>query len=100
MESPPVFNDDRKLIDRMAPALQRVLVIDPSPAGGRMLADLMRSMIHCQVWVAPSAGKAMELIKGADPQIIFIEHPSAAGWMALNSPDACAAARPTAVRRR
>jgi len=74
-----VFNDDRKLIDRMAPALQRVLVIDPSPAGGRMLADLMRSMIHCQVWVAPSAGKAMELIKGADPQIIFIEHAERGG---------------------
>lgn len=74
-----MFNDDRKLINRMAPALQRVLVIDPSPAGGRMLADLMRSLTHCQVWVAPSAGKAMELIKGADPQIIFIEHAERGG---------------------
>ena len=74
-----MFNDDRKLIDRMAPALQRVLIIDPSPAGGRMLADLMRSLTHCQVWLAPSAGKAMELIKGADPQIIFIEHAERGG---------------------
>ncbi|MDP3489060.1 MAG: response regulator [Phenylobacterium sp.] len=74
-----MFNDDRKLIDRMAPALQRVLVVDPSPAGGRMLADLMRSLTHCQVWVAPSAGKAMELIKGVDPQIIFIEHAERGG---------------------
>ncbi len=69
-----MFNDDRKLIAQMAPALQRVLIIDPSPAGARMLADLMRSLTHCQIWIAPSAGKAMDVIKGADPQIIFIEH--------------------------
>ena len=74
-----MFKDDGKLIERMAPALQRVLVIDPSPPGGRMLADLMRSLTHCQVWVAPSAGKAMELLKGIDPQIIFIEHAERGG---------------------
>ncbi|MCG9916369.1 MAG: response regulator [Phenylobacterium sp.] len=74
-----MFNDDRKMIDRMAPALQRVLIIDPSSAGSRMLADLMRSLTHCQVWVAPSAGRAMEVIKGVDPQIIFIEHADRGG---------------------
>lgn len=74
-----MFNDDRKLIERMAPALKRVLIIDPSAAGSRMLADLMRSLTHCQVWVAPTAGKAMELLKGVDPQIIFIEHAARGG---------------------
>ena len=69
-----MFNDDRKLIERMAPALKRVLLIDPSAAGSRMLADLMRSLTHCQVWVAPTAGTAMDLLKGVDPQIIFIAH--------------------------
>lgn len=74
-----MFKDDGKLIERMAPALQRALVIDPSSPGSRMLADLMRSLTHCQVWIAPSAGKAMELLKGIDPQIIFIEHAERGG---------------------
>jgi len=86
-----VFKDDGKLIERMAPALQRVLVIDPSPPGGRMLADLMRSLVHCQVWIAPSAGKAMELLKGIDPQIVFIEHAERGGVDGIEFTRACRA---------
>ena len=92
-----MFNDDRKLIERMAPALKRALVIDPSTASSRMLADLMRSLTHCQVWVAPTAGKAMELLKAIDPQIIFIEHAArgttpADGWTAHDAPPSLALA--------
>jgi CheY-like chemotaxis protein len=74
-----VFKDDRKLIERMAPALQRILVVDPSTAGARMLADLMRSLVQCQVWVAPTAGKAIDLVKAVEPQIIFINHAERGG---------------------
>ena len=74
-----MFKDDRKLIERMAPAMQRVLVVDPSAAGARMLADLLRSLTHCHIWVAPTAGKAIDLMKAVDPQIIFIDHTGRGG---------------------
>lgn len=74
-----MFKDDRTLIERMAPALKRVLVVDPSMASARMLADIMRGLVQCQVWVAPTAAKAIDLMKAIDPQIIFIDHAERGG---------------------
>lgn len=68
-----MFTDDDKIIAKMAPHLQRVLIVDPHPASARLLADLMRSLMRSQVWIAPSGRKALELIKDLPAQIIFIE---------------------------
>lgn len=68
-----MFNDDAKLVSKMAPHLQRVLVIDPHPASARLLADLMRTLVGSQVWIAPSGRKALAMIHELDAQIIFIE---------------------------
>ncbi|WP_374573415.1 two-component system response regulator [Phenylobacterium sp.] len=68
-----MFDDDAKLIRKMAPQLQRVLIIDPQPAGARLLADLMRTLVRSQVWIAPSGRKALAMIHEVDAQIIFVE---------------------------
>ncbi|MFN3521808.1 MAG: two-component system response regulator [Phenylobacterium sp.] len=68
-----MYTDDAKLIQKMRPLLQRVLVIDPHPASARLLADLMRTMIGSQVWIAPSGRKALTMIHEVDAQIIFVE---------------------------
>jgi two-component system, response regulator PdtaR len=68
-----VFNADYKLIQRMAPAMQRVLVVDPAPAGAKLLSELLRNICPCQIFQASTTAKAIELIRSADPQIIFIE---------------------------
>jgi CheY-like chemotaxis protein len=68
-----VFNEDYKTIQRMAPMLQRVLIVDPQPAGARLVADLMRTVARSQIWMAPTAAKAMALAKSVDPHILFIE---------------------------
>lgn len=70
-------SESEKLVQRMAPALQRVLIVDPSASSARVLADLMRSLLPCQVWMAPSRARATELLKAVEPQIIFVENQGA-----------------------
>jgi CheY-like chemotaxis protein len=68
-----VFNDEFKLAERMAPSLQKVLIVDPLPASARLLAELMRSISQGQLWNAPNGRKAMELSERIDPHLIFVE---------------------------
>lgn len=67
------MNDDAKLIAKMTPMLRRVLIVDPQPAGARLLADLMRSIANSQVMIAPSGRKALAMTLEHDFQIIFVE---------------------------
>ena len=69
-----MFNADYKLIQRMAPQLKRVLIVDPTPAACRLLTDLLRNIVDCQIWTAADAEKGLSLAKNVDPHIIFIEH--------------------------
>ncbi|HEX2559523.1 response regulator [Phenylobacterium sp.] len=68
-----MFSEDQKIIQRVAPALQRVLIIDPQPASARMLAEALRNFFTCQVWIAPTRTKAIELLQAAMPQLVFVE---------------------------
>ena len=69
-----LFTADEKLQQRLAPHLQRVLVVDPQPAAVKLLGDLLRSISPGQVATAPNDQKAMQLAQILDPQIIFMEH--------------------------
>lgn len=68
-----MFNDDHKLAQRMAPMLQKVLVVDPSAASARMLGELMRNITQSQIYTATSNAKGMVVAEQVDPQIIFCE---------------------------
>ncbi len=68
-----MFNADAKIIQRMAPMLQRVMVVDPQPAGARLIGELMRDIARSQIWVAETNEKAMRLASSYDPHIIFAE---------------------------
>jgi CheY-like chemotaxis protein len=58
----------------MAPQLQRILIVDPNPASNKLLQELLRSLVSCQVWTAASDGKAIQAAGAIDPQILFIEN--------------------------
>lgn len=68
-----MFNDDFKLVQRMAPLMQRVLIIDPAPASARLLAELMRNIAPVQLWNAVSTRKGLEAARQVNPQLIFVE---------------------------
>lgn len=66
--------DDPKLLQRMAPQLQRVLVVDPQPMAARVLSDLLRNLVRgAQCWTASNASKALGVAESENPQIIFVE---------------------------
>ncbi|MDB5494217.1 MAG: response regulator [Phenylobacterium sp.] len=68
-----MFDNDAKIIQRMAPMLQRVLIADPHTANARLLGELIRTTVRCQVWAAPSTDKALKLAGSIEPDIIFVE---------------------------
>src|SRR5947207_15906596 len=59
---------------RMAPLMQRVLVVDAQSAPVRLLTDLLRDIAPCQMWSAPDAPRGTELAKRIDPHLIFVDH--------------------------
>jgi len=68
-----VFNTNAKVLARLAPSLQRVLIVDPNAAAARLLAELMKDMGGRSVAYAPSLPKAMAYAAEMDAQIIFTE---------------------------
>jgi CheY-like chemotaxis protein len=71
-----VFDSDAKFYDRIAPHMQRVLIVDGQPAAVRLLTELLRNICRCQVWSAPNPERAMSLAKSVAPQIIFVDQSS------------------------
>ncbi len=69
-----MFNDEQKLFQRLAPHLQRVLVVDAQPASVKLLQELLRTISTGQMWHAPTDAKAMQAVQMIDPQLIFVEH--------------------------
>jgi CheY-like chemotaxis protein len=68
-----LFDNDAKIIQRMAPLVQRVLIADPHVANARIMGELIRSIVRCQVWAAPNTQKALKLAQTVEPDIIFAE---------------------------
>ena len=68
-----MIEDEHKLVARMAPLLQKVLIVDPSPASARLLADLMRNVSSGQTWIAPDNRRGLATAELAGPQLIFVE---------------------------
>jgi DNA-binding response OmpR family regulator len=68
-----LFDSDAKTIQRMAPMLQRVLIVDAQPASARLLGELMRDIARSQAWVAASNDKGLKLAETCDPHIVFVE---------------------------
>lgn len=71
-----LYKTEDKLPERMAPHMQRVLILDPVPAAVNMLTNLLRDINRGQVWSAPTPERAMTLAKSVSPQIIFVEQSS------------------------
>ena len=72
-----MFDGNLRTINRVAAKTQRVLVADPNPATGRLLADQMRGLGGVQIYAAPTIEKAYAMARTTDPQLIFVEQASA-----------------------
>ncbi len=68
-----MFDQDAKTIRQMAPMLQRVLIVDPQPAGATVITELLREVAVVDCWTASSNDKALKLANKVNPQFIFCE---------------------------
>ncbi len=70
------MQDELRLFQKLAPRLQKVLVVDPTPASVKLLTELLRAITGGagQVWSANNEAKAMQMVQIVDPQLIFLEH--------------------------
>lgn len=72
-----MFDGNIRTIQRVAAKVQRVLVVDPNPATGRLLADQLRQLGGVQLYAAVTIEKGYAMARTVDPQLIFVEHSSA-----------------------
>jgi len=56
-----------------APALRRVLIIDPQPISAQALGAMLALAGRPEVWTAPTQAKALALAAKVDPEVIFCE---------------------------
>lgn len=68
-----MFNADAKIIQRMSPMLQRVMILDSQAASARLVGELMRDIARSHIFVAETNERAIRLAASYDPQIIFVE---------------------------
>jgi CheY-like chemotaxis protein len=67
-----IFGEE-KLARLIAPSLNRVLVIDGSPSGARLLSELLKGIGGKHVYVETTDATALAACKNFEPQIIFTE---------------------------
>ena len=68
-----MFDGEKRSYAKMQPLLKRVLVVDPQPAGSRLLVDLMRDIARSYCWVAADTERALKIAQTCDPQLVVVE---------------------------
>ena len=68
-----MFNIDAKIKSRIAPHIERVLIVDPSLGATRILTELLKDLGARQRLHAPTTHAGLELASEWAPQLIFVE---------------------------
>jgi CheY-like chemotaxis protein len=68
-----VFDQDAKIIQRMSPLLQRVLIVDPQAASPGIMGGLMRQVSQPEIWIETTNKGALKAAAKVNPQVIFTE---------------------------
>jgi DNA-binding response OmpR family regulator len=68
-----LFAADPKVLSRIAPTVQRVVIVDPNPASARLLLDIMKSLGAREVVIEADEARVMEAFREIEPGLIFTE---------------------------
>ncbi len=68
-----MFTADVKTLNRIAPAVRRVVLVEPNPSAARLMTDIMKGLGAREVYVDGDEDRALELVRDAEPGIIFME---------------------------
>jgi DNA-binding response OmpR family regulator len=69
-----MFNADPRQLQRIAPLIERVLIIDPNPLAGKLLTELVREMGARQTAYCSDTERAFEVADQFAPLLIFTEY--------------------------
>jgi DNA-binding response OmpR family regulator len=72
-----VFDGNPRTLQRIAAKMQRVLIVDPSAAAVRLLADQLRHVGPVQIFSSPTIEQGYSMARTTDPMLFFVEHASA-----------------------
>ena len=72
-----MFNDNSRQQQKIAARIERVLIVDSQSQSARLLGDLLRADLACEVFNATSIDNAYAIASSHDPHLVFVEHPSA-----------------------
>jgi CheY-like chemotaxis protein len=65
--------NDRQVLELMAPHLQRILVVDPSPLAVRIVQEVMRDVCRSNITWAATVEDGLRQAATCEPQVIFVE---------------------------
>ncbi len=68
-----MFGPDPRLLARIAPHIERILVADPNLASNRILVDILKQLGAQRCQHAFSTERALEVCAELQPQVIFVE---------------------------
>ncbi|CAN5334522.1 response regulator [soil metagenome] len=68
-----MFAADARVLNRIAPTIQRVVIADPNAASARLLLDIMKSLGAREVVVETDEARVMDAIREIEPGLIFTE---------------------------
>jgi DNA-binding response OmpR family regulator len=71
-----MFTDSSRQ-QKIASRIERVAIVDAQPQSARLLGDLLRADLSCEVFNAVTVDNGFAIASAMDPQIFFVEHPSA-----------------------
>ena len=68
-----MFALDAKTMQRIAPVVRRVLIVDPNPAAARLLMDLLKGFGSREVVVEGDEARVLDLAREMEPGLICTE---------------------------
>lgn len=68
-----MFAANAKTLSRIEPLVRRTIIIDPNPAGVRLLSDVMKGLGAREIYSENDEERALELARDVEPGLIFIE---------------------------
>ena len=68
-----MFSADPKTLQRIEAGVRRVMIVDPTPASAKLLADLMKGLGARDVLFEPEERRALDLARDFNPDVIFVE---------------------------
>jgi len=68
-----VFALDAKTMQRIAPVVRRVIIVDPNPAAARLLSDLLKGFGSRDVAVESDEARVIDLAREVEPGLILTE---------------------------